>query len=95
MKIDLNVDVHHLARVEGHGNIVVKVKDGEIKESEGFRYTTTYPYKGPRTYFSGGGGLCSTVEDYFQFGQMLLGGGRLGEHRLLSRKAVELMTNNK
>lgn len=33
MKIDLNVDVHHLTRVEGHGNIVVRIKDGEVKEA--------------------------------------------------------------
>ena len=28
-------------------------------------------------YFSGGGGLASTAEDYFQFAQMLLNGGQL------------------
>jgi glycosyltransferase involved in cell wall biosynthesis len=33
MKIDLNVDVHHLARVEGHGNIRVKVENGELREA--------------------------------------------------------------
>jgi coenzyme F420-reducing hydrogenase alpha subunit len=29
---DIRVDVHHIARVEGHGNIVVDVKGGELKE---------------------------------------------------------------
>jgi len=29
---DFQVDVHHIARVEGHGNIVVDVKGGELKE---------------------------------------------------------------
>lgn len=29
---DINVYVHHIARVEGHGNIVVDVKRGELKE---------------------------------------------------------------
>jgi coenzyme F420-reducing hydrogenase alpha subunit len=33
MKVDLNVDVRHLARVEGHGNIRVRVKRGEIEEA--------------------------------------------------------------
>lgn len=33
MKIDLNVDVHHLTRVEGHGNIRVVVKDGKLEEA--------------------------------------------------------------
>ncbi len=33
MKLNLSVDVHHLTRVEGHGNIVVQVKDGKIQEA--------------------------------------------------------------
>ena len=44
-------------------------------------------------YFSGGGGLSSTAEDYLQFASMLLGGGRLGNTRLLSRRTVDLMTS--
>jgi len=30
--VDVNVDVHHLTRVEGHGNIVLDVKGGEIQK---------------------------------------------------------------
>ena len=33
MKIDLNVDVHHLARVEGHGNIKVRVTNGQLADA--------------------------------------------------------------
>lgn len=33
MKLDLMVDVHHLSRIEGHGNIRVTVRDGEIREA--------------------------------------------------------------
>ncbi len=43
---------------------------------------------------SGGGGLYSTAGDYVRFAQMLLNGGRLGDVRILSRKTVELMTQN-
>ncbi|MCE2415981.1 beta-lactamase family protein [Candidatus Poribacteria bacterium] len=57
-------------------------------------YSTDYPYKGPRTYFSGGGGLVSTAPDYVRFAQMMLNGGELNGVRLLSRKTVELMTSN-
>ena len=32
--IDVNVDVHHLARVEGHGNIVVRIKGGRVEEAK-------------------------------------------------------------
>jgi CubicO group peptidase (beta-lactamase class C family) len=42
-------------------------------------------------YFSGGGGLASTAEDYFQFAQMLLNGGHLNGKVLLSRRTVEMM----
>jgi CubicO group peptidase (beta-lactamase class C family) len=43
------------------------------------------------TYFSGGGGLMSTAEDYALFGEMLAEGGQLNGTRLLSPKTVELM----
>ena len=33
MKIDLNIDVHHLTRVEGHGDIHIEVKKGELVEA--------------------------------------------------------------
>jgi CubicO group peptidase (beta-lactamase class C family) len=42
-------------------------------------------------YFSGGGGLFSTAEDYLQFAQMLANDGQLNGQRLLSPRLVELM----
>jgi CubicO group peptidase (beta-lactamase class C family) len=42
----------------------------------------------------GGGGLVSTVGDYFRFGQMMLNGGELEGVRLLGRKTVEWMLQN-
>ncbi len=33
MKKVLNVDVHHVTRVEGHGNIRIRVQDGEVKDA--------------------------------------------------------------
>lgn len=42
-------------------------------------------------YFSGGGGLFSTAEDYLQFALVLLNDGRLGGTRLLGRRTAELM----
>ncbi len=41
---------------------------------------------------SGGGGLVSTAMDYARFLQVMLDGGTLDGHRLLSRKTVEYMT---
>jgi CubicO group peptidase (beta-lactamase class C family) len=43
----------------------------------------------------GGGGLASTALDYLRFAQMLLGGGVLGETRVLGRKTVEAMRTNR
>ncbi|MBU1241161.1 nickel-dependent hydrogenase large subunit, partial [Myxococcota bacterium] len=34
MKKDYNINVHHVTRVEGHGNIVVNVKDGTIEKCQ-------------------------------------------------------------
>jgi CubicO group peptidase (beta-lactamase class C family) len=42
-------------------------------------------------YFSGGGGLSSTADDYARFAQMLVNGGQLNGKRLLSPRTVELM----
>jgi CubicO group peptidase (beta-lactamase class C family) len=67
--------------------------DSPIVENA-FSYSADYPYKGPRKLFSGGAGLCSTAMDYARFCQMILGGGKLGGVRILSRKSVELMTHD-
>ena len=34
MSKDLNINVHHLTRVEGHGNIVVDMKNGVLKKAQ-------------------------------------------------------------
>jgi CubicO group peptidase (beta-lactamase class C family) len=68
--------------------------DEQTIEEGPLTYSADYPYRGPQTYFSGGGGLCSTAEDYYRFCQMMLNGGTFNGTRLLSRKAVELITQN-
>ena len=45
-------------------------------------------------FFSGGGGLCSTVDDYLAFSQMLLNKGVLAEKRILSEASIEKMFTN-
>jgi CubicO group peptidase (beta-lactamase class C family) len=42
-------------------------------------------------YFSGGGGLSSTAEDYLQFALVLLNEGEYNGKRLLGRRSVEVM----
>jgi CubicO group peptidase (beta-lactamase class C family) len=65
-----------------------------VTEGEYTAYSTTFQYKGPRTFHSGGAGLVSTAGDYARFCQMLLNGGELNGARLLSPKTVELMRAN-
>jgi CubicO group peptidase (beta-lactamase class C family) len=68
-----------------------------MKDPETFGGTVMSPisyYKAPKTYFSGGAGLASTINDYARFAQMLLNGGELDGVRLLSPKSIELMTSS-
>ncbi len=52
-----------------------------------------YPLR-KKAYFSGGGGLCSTIYDYAVFLQMLLNGGTYNGQQILSRNSVRMMTMN-
>ena len=46
------------------------------------------------SFNSGGGGLASSVADYYRFCRMLLNGGALDGAQILSPKTIELMTAN-
>ncbi len=78
----------HNRLVALHGN-----KDGKVFKMKAGAYDAVNPdyptLKG--TYFSGGAGLSSTVEDYARFLQMFLNYGEFNGTRLLSRKTVALM----
>lgn len=79
-----------LWKSDWHGKLE-KVGDGPQQEGE-YTYSASYPYKGTKSYLSGGVGAISTANDYYRFCQMLLNHGELDGVRLLSRKTVELMT---
>lgn len=49
---------------------------------------------GQKTYFSGGAGLVSTVQDYAKICQFILNKGEFNGKRLLSRSTVDLMARN-
>jgi CubicO group peptidase (beta-lactamase class C family) len=51
-------------------------------------------WSGEPPFESGGGGLVSTVEDYFAFSRMMLKKGRRGRKHVVSRASVELMTSD-
>jgi CubicO group peptidase (beta-lactamase class C family) len=48
----------------------------------------------PPATLSGGGGLVSTAADYARFTSMLLGGGALGDVRVLGSRTLRYMTRN-
>jgi CubicO group peptidase (beta-lactamase class C family) len=52
------------------------------------------PYTRPITYFSGGGGLVSTISDYFRFTEMLRRGGELDGARILGPRTLQYMRQN-
>jgi CubicO group peptidase (beta-lactamase class C family) len=54
----------------------------------------TSAYTRPRTYFSGAGGLVSTMADYLRFCRMLANGGELDGVRILGPRTLALMTAN-
>jgi CubicO group peptidase (beta-lactamase class C family) len=69
---------------------------GAIKKQEsvfGGSLNLNYPLD-KKDYFSGGGGLSSTIYDYAILLQMLLNGGTYNGVRLLARNTVRLMTMN-
>ena len=69
---------------------------GAIKKQEsvfGGALNLNYPLE-KKDYFSGGGGLSSTIYDYAILLQMLLNGGEYNGVRLLARNTVRLMTMN-
>lgn len=54
----------------------------------------TSAYLSTPVFYSGGGGLVSTADDYMKFCRMLLAGGLYNGHRLVSPSTLRLMTAN-
>lgn len=61
-----------------------------LEEAEPLRFLNLSMQPG-NTYFSGGGGLVGTAEDYGRFALALSNGGALDGQRILGRKTVALM----
>lgn len=62
-----------------------------VHANEAYR---NFAVSGAKTYFSGGAGLVSSVEDYAKLCQMLLNGGMFNNKRIVGRKTVEMMLRN-
>jgi len=54
----------------------------------------TSPFRREGRFLSGGGGLVSTIDDYFHFAQALCQGGEFRGRRIIGRKTLEFMRSN-
>ncbi|OEY67289.1 serine hydrolase domain-containing protein [Marinobacter sp. X15-166B] len=54
----------------------------------------TSPFRHAGSFLSGGGGLVSTIDDYFHFAQALCQGGSFQGRRIIGRKTLEFMRRN-
>jgi CubicO group peptidase (beta-lactamase class C family) len=70
----------------GPGGKIVRAPDGARGQG--------HYVQGPRRSFAGGAGLLSTARDYARFLEMIRSGGALDGVRILSPRAVALMTTN-
>lgn len=93
-------DTYFYLPVEKHRRLaqIYQEKDGKLIRPEATlsvngETSIDYPLQA-NTYYSGGGGLSSTVLDYAIFLQMILNGGEYNGQRILSRQTVRMMTMN-
>ena len=68
--------------------------DGSFREYEGAPNIPFHDFTKPASAPSGGGGLVSTISDYWLFARMLLNRGESNGARILGRKTLEFMTMN-
>jgi len=82
----LNMDDTYFYRNTTHPNLTTlyRIENGELVENPDMPFING-------AYFSGGGGLFSTAEDYLQFALVLLNDGELNGERLLGRRTMEIM----
>ena len=80
-----NVSDDNLSRVVGLHGIS---EDGNLESVDQWS-----PLQG-NTVYGGTHGLFSSAQDYLKFGQMLLNQGEYNGQRIISRKTLELMTEN-
>ncbi len=73
---------------------VQQMEDGRWVNVAPGAFDPDYPLKGAKSFFSGGGGLCSSAKDYATFLQMYLNKGELNGIRILSRTTIESMMGN-
>lgn len=69
-----------------------RLEDGSLREFPTNHLGISFDLKSEPAYQAGGAGLVSTLPDYAKFASMLLGGGTLGDVRILLPATVRYMT---
>ncbi len=69
-------------------------REGKFERSAAGSKGQGHYIEGPRRSFAGGAGLTSTARDYARFLEMIRNGGTVDGVRILSPRAVQLMTTN-
>ena len=59
------------------------------------RFDIDYPIKGSKVFYSGGGGLSSTIEDYCKFLSIFLNEGRFKKNQIIQKNTIKLVTEDK
>ena len=70
---------------------VVYKKDNKWSIFEDTRFNINYPKEGAKRFYSGGGGLSSTVEDYYKFLSVFLNNGKYGLKQIISTSTNNLI----
>ncbi len=70
------------------------LQNSSFHEYGGTPHIPGHDYTKPASAPSGGGGLVSTMSDYWQFANMLLNEGELNDVRIIGRKTLDFMTRN-
>ena len=88
------VDTGFHVPADQHERLSANYERGPDKQLRALDLFGSEQYLEEQTFFSGGGGLVSTAQDYWRFCQMMLNGGQLDDARILGPKTIELMTMN-
>ncbi|MCC7268933.1 MAG: beta-lactamase family protein, partial [Caulobacteraceae bacterium] len=76
------------------GRLTANYRRGPDKKLQLIDDPATSDYLTEPTFFSGGGGLTSTLADYLRFTEMLRRGGELDGARILGPRTIDLMKRN-
>jgi CubicO group peptidase (beta-lactamase class C family) len=68
--------------------------DRQTNTLDVFDHVANSAWRAEPPFEPGGGGLVSTIDDYFAFTRMMLSKGRHHREQILSRATVELMTSD-